>query len=104
MSRRRVNFYKTVPANDYKQDSFIPDNGDKWYIDLVYGHGVHNNEVKIDICFGESVCVMSVHGDCSPYDPETTITGDGATALVLKLTNDSSSSETYGGGYRAVKL
>jgi len=103
MSRRKVNFYKTVSANDNEKDEFTPANGEKWLIYEVWGHGAHNNEVKVDVCFGDD-CLFAVHGDAQPYNPEEEITGDGTKKLTLKLTNDSSSTESFGGGYRAVKL
>lgn len=93
----RKELIQLVSAYSNEVLEYTPGNGVTFEIYEMGGAAVYNEEVKVEIKFGTDVLFVT-HGDLI-IKLRKQLTGDGSKKIIIKLTNDSSTSETLLGYY-----
>ena len=106
MEVKHTRHYKSVSSSSTDSDEYTPANGKSIAIYEIGGNAAHSNEVKVEIKWNTEI-LFSTHGDSIQKMADgdrIELTADGSKKLVIKLTNDSDSTETLGGYYKMVEI
>ena len=100
MSQKEI---EQVSANDYYEQAYTaPANGQKFLVYKMWGSSCYCTDVKVEVFWGTDRLFVT-HGDLTD-EWQHNLTGDGSTQMKIRLTNDSSASETIMCAFFAVEV
>lgn len=98
--RTETRHYKTVSGYSSDSNDYVIENGKKLLLEIFGGCAVLSNDIKVEIIWdatGTPEILFVTHGVVPEQHTIRELEGNGTKKLRIKLINDSSQTETFGG-------